>query len=103
MLVRSSGITSRRLLTQQEGLLSEEQINESLQRLQALKLSPRDNAINDALIARANRLYEQHLGERREAIGQLLDFFVSLVESGDKQEIERLRPEVEARLAEYEF
>ncbi|MAD44517.1 MAG: molecular chaperone HscC [Oceanospirillaceae bacterium] len=103
VLVRSSGITSRRLLTQQEGLLSEEQINESLQRLQALKLSPRDNAINDALIARANRLYEQHLGERREAIGQLLDFFVSLVESGDKQEIERLRPEVEARLAEYEF
>jgi len=101
--VKSTGVTSRRLLTQQEGILSEEQIAESLQRLQALKLSPRDNALNDALIARANRLYEQNLGQRREEIGQLLDYFIGLVETGDKQDIDNIRPDIEARLAEYEL
>jgi molecular chaperone HscC len=56
-----------------------------------LKVHPRDDAMNRALIARAERCYEQSLGERREFIARCLDQFAAIVEGQDPRAIQRAR------------
>jgi molecular chaperone HscC len=59
--------------------------------LAELKVHPRDDAANRALIARAERCYEQSLGERREFIARCLDQFAAVLESQDPRNIQRAR------------
>jgi len=66
--------------------------------LAALKIHPRDDAANSALLARAGRCYESFVGERRDMIGQLLLAFQAVLEGQDPRKIEEARREVELRL-----
>jgi molecular chaperone HscC len=70
--------------------------------LAALKVHPRDDAVNAAVLARAARCYESFLGEARDFISQLIRAFEDVLERQDPREIEALRREVEARLDELE-
>jgi molecular chaperone HscC len=54
-----------------------------LAKLSALKTAPRDEAENIALIARADRLYQQCLGAAREQIGVALAHFMAALEAQD--------------------
>jgi molecular chaperone HscC len=51
--------------------------------LAALKLHPREDQVNVALMARLERCYEQSLGERRELIAKWILQFTALLESQD--------------------
>ncbi len=55
--------------------------------LAALKIHPRDDAVNAALLARARRAYESLLGDRRTAIGEMLGQFESALETQDDRVI----------------
>ncbi|WP_230769470.1 Hsp70 family protein [Sphingomonas sp. Leaf4] len=55
--------------------------------LAALKVHPRDDAVNAALLARARRAYESFLGDRRTAIGQMLGQFETALETQDARVI----------------
>jgi molecular chaperone HscC len=59
--------------------------------LASLKVHPRDDAANRALIARGERCYEQSLGERREFVARCLGQFADVIESQDLRNIERAR------------
>ncbi|MBO9499823.1 MAG: molecular chaperone HscC [Novosphingobium sp.] len=70
--------------------------------LAALKVHPRDQAANAALLARANRCYEGYLGETRDYVGSLLSHFESVLANQDPREIESARTEIARRLDEIE-
>jgi molecular chaperone HscC len=78
--------------------LSPEEIAQRRDALAALKVHPRDQAENIALIARGNRLYQQLLGESRTTVGHLLLQFQHLVEAQDPLLLTRARAEFAAAL-----
>ncbi|MET3713013.1 molecular chaperone HscC [Sphingomonas trueperi] len=66
--------------------------------LAALKIHPRDQAVNQALIARAERCYEAFLGDQRAAIGQLLAHFEGVLATQDPRAIAEATAMITARL-----
>jgi len=90
---------SRRLVIENNpGVLSPEDIVERFATLQALKVHPRDQQVNSALMARMERLYQECLGDVREHVGQLTTHFASILERQDEREIRELRSELLTRL-----
>ena len=67
--------------------------------LARLKIHPRDQAENRALLAKAERMYEECLGGMRDYIGQCIGVFNVALESQDEHVIARARKELEERLA----
>ncbi len=63
------------------------QLEERRKALAALKVHPRDDQVNLAMIARMERCYEQSLGERREMIGQWISQFTAVVEGQNPRAI----------------
>ena len=49
-----------------------------------LKVHPRDQAENHAVLARAERLYEERLGDEREQVARLIDQFRFVLDSQDR-------------------
>jgi molecular chaperone HscC len=62
-----------------------------LKALDGLKTHPRDQAENQAVLARAERLYEERLGTERSEIGRLIDQFRFVLDSQDVGAIAALR------------
>jgi molecular chaperone HscC len=91
VLVKSTGQTAQLVIEGNPGILSPEEIRARLADLKALKIHPRDQAENQAVISRAERLYEERLGDQRAAIGKLLDDFRILLERQIPGEIEQYR------------
>lgn len=100
--VHSSGQTLNLVLEQNAGSLSKAEIAERLAKLSALKIHPRENLENQALVARANRLYEELLGEDRIRVGRIIEHFVNTLEGQDPQQIQRARKALEDWLARVE-
>src|SRR5690349_10412561 len=71
--------------------ISADELARRREALASLKVHPRDDAANGALIARAERCYEQSLGERREFIARCLDQFAAAIEGQDPRTIQRAR------------
>jgi molecular chaperone HscC len=61
--------------------------------LAALKVHPRDGALNRAALARAARCYEQFVGDKRTEIGRLTSHFEAVLDRQDPREIETAREE----------
>ena len=70
-----TGQTRQLVLQRGHETLSDAQVAERLQALDALKVHPRDQQVNQALKARAERLYEDLLGSQRNTLGQAIDDF----------------------------
>ncbi|MDR3351855.1 MAG: molecular chaperone HscC, partial [Zoogloeaceae bacterium] len=66
--------------------------------LATLKVPPREQAENRALLARAERMYEECLGDARDYIDQCIAAFNTALESQDTHRITRARKELEERL-----
>jgi molecular chaperone HscC len=66
--------------------------------LAALKVHPRDQDANRALLARAERCYEGFIGERREMVGQLIAHFEAALASQDPRTIGLAAEEVAGHL-----
>ncbi|HWV08512.1 MAG TPA: molecular chaperone HscC [Pseudomonas sp.] len=90
---------SRRLVIENNpGVLTPEEIAERFAALQALKVHPRDQQVNSALMARMERLYQECLGDARELVGQLAAHFAGILERQDEREIRETRSELVSRL-----
>ena len=96
--VESTGRKEILVIEGNPGVLTSAEIKERLTALAKLKVHPRDQAENAAVVARAERLYEERLGEARQAIGQWLAEFLAQLEAQDPQEIERARSALAERL-----
>lgn len=79
-----------------------EQFEERRRYLASLKQHPRDQSENRALLARAERLYEESLGNVREYIQQCILAFNAALETQDPHRIASQRKEFAQRLAHVE-
>jgi len=95
--VRDTGVTKQLVICDDDAPDAAE-IAKRREALAALKVHPRDDAANAALLARAARCYESFIGERRDYIGQLILEFETAIERQDPKGIELVRREVEERL-----
>ncbi len=91
VLVVSTGLRRSTVIANQPGVLSPAEIANRLAKLAALKVNPRDQAENVALIAYAERLYGERLGMERDAIGTALDQFLLTLDRQDPAEIASAR------------
>jgi molecular chaperone HscC len=69
------------------GVLTAPEIADRHTGLADLATYPREEAENQAVIARAARLYEERLGDDRKALAQVIEKFSSLLARSDRQEI----------------
>ena len=85
--VVSTGLTKTLVLEKNPGVMTKEEVAEKLKALESLKVHPRDKAENRFLLARAERLYEEHVGDDRLFLSQEILAFESLLDKQDEREI----------------
>ena len=85
--VVSTGLTKTLVLEKNPGLMTEEEIAEKLEALKELKIHPRDKEENRLLLAKAERLYQEHVGEHRQLLAREILLFESLLDGQDEREI----------------
>lgn len=84
------------------GVLSPEEVRRRLAELAQLKVHPREQLVNTVLLARLERLYQEHLGEVREMLAQMAGNFQQVLGTQDTSRIADLRAAIEQRLEELE-
>jgi molecular chaperone HscC len=82
------------------GMLQPDEIAKRLAALAKLKLHPRDDIANRTLIARAERLYEERLGDTRAMIGEAISVLAVALERQKPDEIDRARKKLSEMLDE---
>jgi molecular chaperone HscC len=81
--VKPSQEKHKLVITENAGVMTPEQVEQRLAELAKLKIHPRDLIENRTLVAQADRLYEQLLGQEREFLAQHVAIFQGVL---DKQE-----------------
>jgi molecular chaperone HscC len=82
--------------------LSAEAVHRAVADMQALKLHPREDAVNRFLLRRAERLYAELPLREREVLDGLLSGFEEVLELRDAEAMERYRNSLEEFLARFE-
>lgn len=100
--VLSNQQTFNHLIEHTPGALNDEEKQQALAKLKALKFHPRDGEDNRALLARGERLYESSLGERREYVAHIIQQFERALESQNAAEIAKARKQVGDAFAQLE-
>jgi molecular chaperone HscC len=95
--VVSTGIKKTALFSNQNHELSENEIKACLEKLQSLKVHPRDRIENRQVLAELENLYSFFKGEEREEIDEQISLFLSILETQDQEQI------AEERLLALEF
>ncbi len=84
------------------GAIPKEEIEARLRELSALKIHPRDQQENAALMARLRKAFENTLGDRRAMIGRLIADFEGVLHRQDKRQIAEAREQIEGALPHLE-
>ena len=100
--VNSTGETKRVVIEQNAGVLSRQEIEKRLRLLDKLKIHPRDESENHAILARAERLYEERLGDVRAVIGEQIGIFEAVLDGQRPDEIEAVRTRLKELLDKIE-
>jgi molecular chaperone HscC len=85
--VPSTGERRELVIVDDPNAVSPEELEQRRKVLTALKIHPREEQLNVAVLARLDRCYEQSLGERREQIGRWISSFTALVEGQNPRAI----------------
>ena len=99
--MRSTKRTWREIFQNQTGSLSKAEIEERLHQLAALKVHPREQAENVAALARADRIFQEHIAARA-TIQEYGGRFSIALEQQDPREIARMRGDLIAMLDQVE-
>jgi len=100
--VPKSGMTRSVVIVDEEDRRDKKELEKRREALARLKVHPRDEAETVALMARAARCYESHIGPAREAVGQWIGLFESVVERQDPRDIAIAREQLLRALDELE-
>jgi molecular chaperone HscC len=90
------------VITENAGVMTSEQIEQRLHELAELKIHPRDQIENRTLIAQADRLYEQLLGDARQYLGHHITMFQAVLERQDPVETRRAREQLAQVMSQLE-
>ncbi|MFL6657310.1 MAG: molecular chaperone HscC [Massilia sp.] len=86
--VKPSQEKHKLVITENAGVMTPQEIEQRLAELAELKIHPRDRIENRTLVAQADRLYEQLLGQEREYLANYVAAFQSVL---DKQDVNATR------------
>lgn len=87
--VVSNGKKEKMMIEQNPGNLTEAEMEERMEQLKAIKIHPRERTENRLLLARGERLYEEALGEKRQAIGSMIEQFERVLATQNEQAIKK--------------
>ncbi len=102
VVVNSTGRSYQKTIVNSPTALSDRDIEASRSKLEKLKFHPRETEENRHLIARAERLYEASIDDRRESIGHLIGDFEQILERQNPKEIQRYAERLKEILDELE-
>ncbi|MCM1065402.1 MAG: molecular chaperone HscC [Eubacterium sp.] len=85
--VTSTGEKQKMIIKGQENQMTDEEIAKRMEELSYLKLQPRDYEENRLALLRAERMYEESLGDRRKKLDHYITAFEAALEKGDHDEI----------------
>ncbi len=94
--------TVRLVIEGTPGTMTRAEIDKRLKELAALKIHPRDEQENAAIIARLRAAYENSLGDLRQQIGHILAQFEAVLHTHDKRQIQDARAQIEDILSRVE-
>lgn len=100
--VVSTGVQKKIIIQDEENRISEEEVQQRLERLQYLKQNPREDEENVFAVLKANRVYEEAGGSERTRIETAMAAFEEIMNSGTRLEIDRRREELLELLDEIE-
>jgi len=100
--VPATGQKRQLVIVDDPGAMDADELARRRAALAALKIHPKDDDANRALLARIERCYEQALGERRERIGQWISHFTSVLEEQNPRAIAETRERLRITLDELE-
>jgi molecular chaperone HscC len=98
----STGEVRRLVVEKTVGALTPEEIQQRFEALAKLKVHPRDQAKNRALLARAGRLDEENVGDVRHGLDREAQRFEHALSTQDEQQIRHARGALLAVLATLE-
>lgn len=90
----STGVPATLIIESNPGAMTPEEIAERFKALEKIKRHPREEAPNEAVLARLSAAYANALGDRRHWIGEMLARFQATLETYDKREIEDARAQL---------
>lgn len=93
-----TGVKKRVVIQENPGVMSEEEVEKRLEALKDIKIHPRERAENRYLLARAERLYEESLGDKREFIGMATEKFEGILERQNEDEIKKAAEDFKGQL-----
>lgn len=98
--VVSTGEIKRKIIKGQNLDMTDEEIKQRMEELSYLKIHPREQEANKLILLKAERLYEESIGEIRQMLGHELAKFDSILNRRDKRKIEEARERLEKLLEE---
>lgn len=92
--VVSTGLTQKMIIKGVDNTMTDEEIAKRMEELAYLKIQPRDQEENRLVLLRAERMYEESLGDKRKNLDHYLNRFEAALKGGDHQEIAETRQEL---------
>jgi molecular chaperone HscC len=89
--VPATGANHNLAIFDTDDVLSPDEVVRKRESLSKLKIHPRDDTVNAAILARGTRCYESFTGERRDLVGQWLLAFEAALDSQDPRTITEAR------------
>ena len=84
----STGLTQKMIIKGQDNQMTDDEIQKRMEELSYLKIQPRDLEENRLVLLRAERMYEEALGDRRKELDRYITVFEAALKKGQKEEIE---------------
>ena len=89
--VVSTGEKKKMVIKGQDNEMTEEEIKKRMEELAYLKVQPRDYEENRLVLLRAERMYEESLGDRRRILDRYITAFEGALRDGDHDQIMETR------------
>lgn len=89
--VVSTGVSQKMIIKGQDNQMTDEEIKKRMEELAYLKIQPRDYEENRLVLLRAERMYEESLGDRRRKLDHYITAFEAALKKGDHNEIRETR------------
>lgn len=100
--VVSTGVKQKMIIKGEENQMTDEEIRKRMEELAYLKIQPRDYEENRLVLTRAERMYEEALGDRRKKLDHYITAFEAALKKGDHVEIADARTSLNEVLEEDE-
>ena len=98
--VVSTGVRETLVIQNTTNNLDDADLARLLKNMEKLKFHPREDSANIALMNEAERMWSEALGEERDYIEQMLQFFEEALDSQDPLRVEQARDLVAGKIEE---